>query len=233
MILFYLITTLSYFTQKGNLMPLLKQGILISIEGIDGSGKSTLLKNLSAIFYQNNYDLVITKEPGDTPLGKKIRDIIVQMSDISCSTKAEFLLFATDRAQHFHEIIIPALNSNKLIISDRLADSSLAYQGYGRELDIEQIQSINHWAMNNVKPHLTIFVQIPVTIALKRISERSKELWSFEKEELLKKIAHGFEKMYKNRSNVIIIDGTQSSEYLTTKTYMKIETWIHKNNLLL
>ncbi len=213
-------------------MPQLKNGILISIEGIDGSGKSTLSKNLSQAFCKNDYDALLTNEPGDTPLGKKIREL-VQQKNAACCAKAEFLLFAADRAQHFEELIIPALAQKKLIFSDRMADSSLAYQGFGRGLDKKYICTVNTWAMNNVKPHLTLFVKVPVAIALERVAKRNQETTLFEKKEFLEHVAAGFEELYKNRTDVILLNGTQTIEELTKQAYTALESWIHKNNLLL
>lgn len=212
-------------------MPLLTKGLLIAIEGIDGSGKSTLARNLSSALHNEHYDALLTKEPGDTQLGKKIRDV-VQTQTIPLASKAEYLLFAADRAQHFTEIIIPALAQKKLILSDRLSDSSLAYQGYARGLELNQLQSINSWAMNAIVPDLTLFVRIPVTTALTRVKNRGT-LSAFEKESFLNKVANGFEALYKNRTDVMIIDGTQSEEYLTLHTHKALEKWLQNNNLLI
>lgn len=133
-------------------------GLLIAVEGIDGSGKSTLAHHLFTwLSKQCTTTVIKTREPGGSPLGAHLRTII-QESNISLSHKAEFLLFAADRAQHFQEIIIPHLNQGHVVISDRLADSSVVYQGYGRGLDIAMIKSINSWAMNNRTADLTLFV---------------------------------------------------------------------------
>lgn len=211
-------------------MPMLTKGLLIAIEGIDGSGKSTLARNLFTLLHDQHYNALLTKEPGDTELGKKIREL-VQTQTIPLSPVAEYLLFAADRAQHFTEMIIPALADKKLILSDRLSDSSLAYQGYGRGLDLDQLQSINTWAMNNIVPSLTIFVRVPVKTALERVTNRGA-LSAFEKETFLDKVANGFEMLYKNRADVMIVDGTQSQESLTLQTYKALETWLQNNNLL-
>lgn len=211
-------------------MPMLTKGLLIAIEGIDGSGKSTLARNLFTALHDKQYNTLLTKEPGDTELGKKIREL-VQTQTIPLSPVSEYLLFAADRAQHFAEMILPALADKKLILSDRLSDSSLAYQGYGRGLDLHQLQSINTWAMNTIVPDLTIFVRIPTATALKRVTKRGA-LSAFEKEAFLNKVANGFEVLYKNRSDVMIVDGTQSEESLTLHTYKALETWLQNNNLL-
>lgn len=212
-------------------MPHLTQGILIAIEGIDGSGKSTLAHNVSTTLQQQGFDTVQTKEPGASELGKEVRKLI-QTQIIPLSPRAEYLLFAADRAQHFAELIIPALAQKKLIISDRMADSSLAYQGYGNGLDLEMLRIINSWTMNNIVPDITIFVRVPVAIALERAKNRGP-LSAYEKREhFLHNVAAGFEELYKNRTDVIIVDGTQSQESLNSHVCDAIEQWIHIKNLL-
>ncbi|HEB42034.1 MAG TPA: dTMP kinase [Candidatus Dependentiae bacterium] len=210
----------------------LKRGVLIAIEGIDGSGKSTLAKNLSRSFTTKQLPTMLTKEPGGTPLGQQLR-AIVEESMVSLQPKAEYLLFAADRAQHFSEVIIPQLQKNMLIISDRLADSSSAYQGYGRGLNLTMIQTINAWVMQNRQPDLVIYIKIPVTIALERVKKR-KKLTSFEQEKLsfTQRVAGGFDTLYKDKKNVIIIDGMQSSSIITKQAIQAIETWINQQQLI-
>jgi len=211
-------------------MPTLKSGILIAIEGIDGSGKSTLSKNISLALQQQGFNTLLTKEPGDSELGKEIRSLVCGQN-ISISPMAQYLLFAADRAQHFTELVIPALTHNTLIICDRLSDSSLAYQSYGNGVDAEMVKKINAWSMQSIVPNLTIFVRIPVEVALERCGKRGA-LSAYEKKEFLHRVAQGFEEIYKNRNNVIIIDGTESQNILATTVCTAIETWIHSNNYL-
>lgn len=192
----------------------LKHGMLIAIEGIDGSGKSTLARNLAAALTEKNLPIILTKEPGDSQLGALIRSI-VQKQDVPVCSKAEFLLFAADRAQHFEELIEPMLNENNIIISDRMADSSVVYQGYGRGLPIDMIKTINAWVMNKRNPDLVFYVRLSPEAALTRLRERS-ELTAFEAEQALQqKILAGFDELYKDRKDVIILDGTLSPEILT------------------
>jgi len=209
----------------------LKRGVLISIEGIDGSGKSTLSKNLFAVFTQNAYDVVLTREPGGTPFGLQVRQLIIQR-DLPHCPKAQYLLFAADRAQHFEEVVMPAIRTNKIVISDRLSDSSLAYQCYGNGLSIDMVQQINQWTMSNIKPDITIYVRVPLEIALERVMQRNAEITSFEKKEFLEKVLNGFETVYKNRTDVIQIDGTQSSKIVTEKAFIGLEKWLQNNALL-
>jgi dTMP kinase len=212
-------------------MPKLHKGILIAIEGIDGSGKSTLAQNLFSTLQQQEFDTVLTREPGSSELGKEIRKLI-QTQTIPLASRAEYLLFAADRAQHFADLVIPALTQKKLIISDRMSDSSLAYQGYGNGNDLAMLRTINSWTMNTIIPDITIFVQVPVAIALERAKKRGS-LSAYEKrEDFLHRVAHGFEELYKNRTDVIIVNGIKSPENLMMEACEKIKQWIHIQNFL-
>ncbi len=212
-------------------MPHLRKGILIAIEGIDGSGKSTLAHNISTRLREQGFDTTLTKEPGASELGKEVRKLI-QTQIIPLTPKAEYLLFAADRAQHFAELIIPSLEQKKLIISDRMSDSSLTYQGYGNGLDLEMITTINNWTMSTIIPDITVFVRVPVELALERAKKRGA-LSAYEKREnFLYRVAHGFEELYKNRNDVMIVDGTQSPESLTTQVCNTITEWIDTKNYL-
>lgn len=227
---FLLITICTLATLNFYASQKLNRGILIAIEGIDGAGKTTLTQAVSLLLQQDGFDTLQTREPGHSALGKEIREL-VQTQTMPIASIAEFLLFAADRAQHFAEVIIPALEQNKIIISDRIADSSLAYQGYGRGLDIQTLRIINNWAMKSINPDLTIFVRVPVTTALERCRKRPS-LSVFEHEQFLDKVAAGFEKLYLNRNDVITVDGTESPDVLTTKIYHIIIQWIKTNNIL-
>lgn len=204
-------------------MKKLTKGILVALEGIDGSGKSTLARNLHIHLTSQGFDGVLTREPGASALGKKLRAIL-QEKEVNVGHKAEFLLFAADRAQHFEELIIPALQDNKLIISDRMADSSVVYQGYGRGLDLELIQRINTWVMQGIKPNITLYVQVPIEVALQRITKRKEGLSSFERERIdfTQRLVEGFEKIFKNREDIIILDGTLSANEVCEQAYQKL-----------
>ena len=204
-----------------------KKGILIAIEGIDGSGKSSLAKQLFSNLGDTQYPVILTKEPGATPFGHHLR-ALVQEKKVAICPKAEFLLFATDRAQHFQEVVIPNLAAKKIIISDRMADSSLVYQGYGRGLDISMINSINTWVMNGITPDLTVYVNVSADVAAQRIMKRNAELTSFEKEkkDFIQKLVHGFDTLYKDRKDVIIIDGNQTLEHVANQATTAVISWI-------
>lgn len=198
-------------------------GSLIVIEGIDGSGKSTLAHGLFEAIRAQGYPVLLTKEPGGTALGKKIRELVHDPA-ITRTPLTEFLLFAADRAEHIATFVRPALEQGTFVISDRMTDSSLVYQGYGKGLNIEQIKMVNRWVMQDIVPTKTIYLNVPTDIARKRIAQRNQTLTSFEQEDhtFTEKLINGFETIYKNRSDVITIDGTQQIEACVAQALEKL-----------
>lgn len=192
----------------------LRTGLFISIEGIDGSGKSSvalaLKEYLDAL---EGLTVILTKEPGGTQLGVNLRSLL-QTRTFDLCPESEFLLFASDRAQHMWQIIEPNLNLNNIVISDRSADSSLAYQGYGRGLDKEFITKVNAWAMKNRKPDLTIYLKLDYKTAFERLNKRNEELTVFEQEksDFFNRIIEGFNTIFKDRPNVLIVDASKPIE---------------------
>lgn len=194
-------------------MKQLPRGFLIAIEGIDGSGKSTLAQAIFDHLTQEKFSVVVTKEPGGSSLGKILRPILQEQKVKRCAL-AEFFLFAADRAQHFDEIIIPALEQKFLVISDRLSDSSLVYQGFGRGLSLSLLETVNQWAMQNNKPDITLYLKVPLEIALSRLGNRETAT-TFEKDlQLLQNSIKGFDTLYANRNDVIILDAQQDPQLL-------------------
>lgn len=208
------------------------RGVLVSIEGIDGSGKSTLVHNLAQSLQHHSLPIVLTKEPGGTALGKQLRSIL-QEQTTPLTSKAEYLLFAADRAQHFETFITPTLAKNTIIISDRMADSSLVYQGFGRGLDRTMLSTINQWAMNTRQPDLIFYVKVDPQIAINRLAQRA-QLTAFEKEKesFVHKLAHGFDTLFKDRANVIHLDGHQTPTALTEQATNALLQWLENNGIV-
>lgn len=200
-----------------------KKGHLISIEGIDGCGKSTLAHNLNKTLISKGYSTTLTKEPGGTELGKTLRTIL-HTRKTPIADKAEYLLYAADRAHHFQKVVIPALDEKKIVISDRMADSSLVYQGYGRGLKKDLIKTINEWCMNGIKPDIIIYIKVDVRTAFERIYKRKETLTAIEQEQkdFWERIIEGFETIFKNQPRVIMIDGTKSPNDMLNKTLKQL-----------
>jgi dTMP kinase len=149
------------------------KGRFITFEGIDGSGKSTQLELLAESLRSRGIDVVTTREPGGTPLGRSLRAAFLE-TDGPVSPMAELLSFAADRAQHVEHLIKPAVLDGRLVISDRYADATRAYQGAGRGFTAEQIDQVIDLATSGLQPDLTLFFDIPVEEALQRLESRDE-----------------------------------------------------------
>ncbi|HQU94012.1 MAG TPA: dTMP kinase [Pyrinomonadaceae bacterium] len=145
-------------------------GKFITFEGIDGSGKSTQLRMLAEYLRQKGTDIVSTQEPGGTPLGKRLRAAFLETEEVVAPI-SELLLFAADRAQHVELLIKPSLEQGRVVISDRYADATFAYQGAGRGFDETVVNEVIQLATGGLKPHLTLFFDIAVDTAFRRMNE--------------------------------------------------------------
>lgn len=139
------------------------RGRLIALEGIDGSGKST-----QAALLAERLGAVLTHEPGATALGVALRKVLLEPSEAALSARAEALLMVADRAQHVDEVLSPALSSGKWVVTDRFSASTVAYQGFGRLLDVPMLEGLVGWAANGIQADLTVLVDVPVDVALAR-----------------------------------------------------------------
>lgn len=149
-------------------------GIFLTFEGLDGSGKTTQLRLLADALGNRGFDVVTTREPGGTALGKKIRELLLE-EDAAPTPLAELLLFAADRAQHLETLVKPAVEAGKIVISDRYADATAAYQGAGRGFSTEKIEQTIRLATDGFKPDLTIFFDLPTETAFSRTHSRADE----------------------------------------------------------
>jgi dTMP kinase len=147
-------------------------GLFISLEGPDGAGKGTMLTHLMPILKKHtSRTVVLTREPGGSPIAEKIRHLILDVANQEMTDETEALLYAAARSQHLHDIILPALAKDQIVISDRYVDSSIAYQGGGRQLGTDTVASINHFATGGVLPQLTLYVDISPEVGLSRIKK--------------------------------------------------------------
>ncbi len=149
------------------------KGKFITFEGIDGSGKSTQLRMLAKELSSSGIDVITTHEPGGTPLGRALREAFLETKE-TVAPMAELLSFAADRAQHVEYFIKPALAERKIVISDRYADATFAYQGAGRGFDEEKVNQVIELATGGLKPDLTLFFDITVEEALVRMADRDE-----------------------------------------------------------
>lgn len=149
--------------------------MFITLEGPEGSGKTSQLPALAAYLREMGYDVIVTREPGGTAVGDQIREILMNLQNVSIIPRTEILLFLAARAQHVEELIRPALAQGKLVLCDRYGDSTLAYQGYGHNTDLDTLQLLLAFATGGLKPDLTLLVDVPVEAGMARKRVNSAE----------------------------------------------------------
>ena len=142
--------------------------LFITFEGPDGSGKSTQIELVADYLRQRDYQVYCTREPGGTPIGNQIRDVLHNVSNVEMTSRAEILLYSASRAQLVEQVIQPHLAQGYIVLCDRYADSTYAYQGYGRQLDFGALQMITRFATQNLRPDLTIYLDLDVEEGLER-----------------------------------------------------------------
>lgn len=204
----------------------LKKGIFISLEGIEGTGKTTQARLLSERLAQKGYDVVLTHEPGGTIIGNRIREILLHVDHGEMSYMTELLLYNAARAQHLSEKILPALNEGKIVITDRFTDSTVAYQGYGRGIDISLIMSIDNIATGGIKPHLTILFDLDAEAGLKRNKGINKvDRLELEDIEFHRKVQEGYINIAdKEPERIKIVDASMPLEIVEQKVW-EIVRW--------
>lgn len=189
--------------------------MFITLEGPEGSGKTTQARVLHQHFRERGRAAMLVREPGGTPLGDKLRDILMFGNDLGISPRAELLLFIAARAQLVDQVIRPHLETGETVICDRYADSTLAYQGYGRALSIPEIKAINHFATGGLVPDLTLILDIPPEIGLARNQKGEPAVDRFEQEslEFHRRVRKGYLEVAKAEPNrCIVIDATRPAE---------------------
>ena len=148
----------------------------ITFEGGDGSGKTTQVQTLERYFSQRGQSCQSTREPGGTSIGELLRRVLLETGNRRITSETELFLYLADRAQHIHEIIVPALQQGKIVLCDRYTDSTLAYQGYGRGIDLQLLRRLNELVSQGIKPDLTLLLDCPVEIGLFRTAQRRSQI---------------------------------------------------------
>jgi dTMP kinase len=201
------------------------KGILITFEGIDYSGKTTHVKKLVGYLRRKGYKVILLREPGGEKISESIRQVLLSSKNIGMNPLTELLLYIASRAQLVSKIILPALKQGKIVICDRFYDSTLAYQGYGRGLDKKMIEYLNKISVYKVKPDLTILVDIPIEIFVKRMRKNNKKKDRIEKEKIgfYKKVREGYLKIARGENKRFrVIDGSEE----IVRVWEKVKTTI-------
>lgn len=149
--------------------------MFITLEGPEGSGKSSQIPALAEYLQDEGFDILVTREPGGTAVGDQIREVLMNLQNVSIMPRTEILLFLAARAQHVEALIRPALEAGKVVICDRFGDSTLAYQGYGHKTDLDTLRLLLDFSTGGLKPDLTLLLDVPVSVGFERKRDNSLE----------------------------------------------------------
>lgn len=206
------------------------RGFFITFEGVEGSGKSTQVGLLASRMKEEGLDIVVTREPGGTRIGELIRNITHGRENVDLTAVAEAYLMSGARAQLVREIIRPALLDGKIVIADRFIDSSLSYQGYGRELGEETIWQLNQIAIDDIIPALTIFLDVSPDIGFNRRNGTAKiDRLDLQQKDFYERAYNGYKKLAeKFKSRYFVVDGNKSIEEVEKKIWEVVNSKLKK-----
>ncbi len=195
--------------------------LFITFEGIEGCGKTTQIGHLTSYFKKNQRPFLLTREPGGTQVGEKIRQILLSSDTIGIEPMAELFLYVAARIEHYRQVIAPARREGKVVLCDRFADATTVYQGFGRGLDLAWIEEIHARALENIKPDLTFLLDLPVEVGLKRAWKRLEKDQTredrFEKEalEFHRRIREGYLTLARKEPHrILVLDGMKDEQTL-------------------
>lgn len=204
---------------------MVQKGVFITFEGPEGAGKTTVIAELYNRLKDEGRNVLLTREPGGIRIAEKIRDIILDNDHQEMDAKTEALLYAAARRQHLAEKVMPALRDGTIVLCDRFVDSSLAYQGHGRGLGIEEVLSINEFAIGDTMPNLTVFFDIEPEVGLARImknDEREQNRLDKESIDFHHKVYEGYQEIIRRYPNRIIKTDASLTQLEVTENVWKI-----------
>ena len=210
------------------------KGLFITFEGNDGSGKSSAIQAVYEELVKQGYDVILTREPGGSKIAEKIRTIILDTDNLGMDSKTEALLYAASRREHLVKKIIPALESGKIVLSDRYIDSSLVYQGIARGIGVKEVYDLNQFAIGDYLPDLTIMLAVHPEIGMERIKNNRHEFDRLELEKLdfHNKVYNGYievAKTYPNR--IVMIDGEKAKDEVLEQTKKVVMEFIKSRGI--
>ena len=207
------------------------KGFFITLEGPDGSGKTTVANALCDLLTKDNYEVVHTREPGGIDIAEQIRNVILDPKNTAMDEKTEALLYAASRRQHLVEKVLPAVKQGKIVICERFVDSSLAYQGFGRQLGFEDVLGINLFAIDNTYPDLTIYLDVDEKIGLDRLKNRSfKDRLDQESIDFHHRVNEGYQDVIKRfKDRIELVDASRPLIEVVDATYSIVKKLINGN----
>lgn len=210
----------------------MKQGKFITFEGPDGSGKTSVSKAVSERLAKDGYGVVYSREPGGSFIAEQIRDVILDPKNVGMDPRCEALLYAASRRQHLVEIVLPNLEKGVNVICDRFIDSSLAYQGCGRHIGMQEVFDINTFAIGSHMPDKTIYLDIDAQVGLDRINQNRAVLDRLDQEDIQfhKDVFDGYQKVLeKYPERFIIVDASRPLEQVIEDAYQIVKSLIQKS----
>lgn len=211
-------------------------GKFITFEGPDGSGKGTIIKYIVKYLKRKNLSFIVTREPGGIDISEQIRNIILDNKNTAMDKRTEALLYAAARRQHLVQKVIPALKEGKIVICDRFIDSSLAYQGEARGIGIKDVFKMNKFAIEDIMPDLTLYLDVPAKVGLNRIVKsevRKKDRLDLESLNFHKKVNLGYKKVIeKYPERFVVIDATQSIRRVSDLSVNALHEYLKASNFL-
>ncbi|AZV61888.1 dTMP kinase [Peribacillus frigoritolerans] len=210
----------------------MKRGIFITMEGPEGAGKTTITQMLGKALQQEGYQVLLTREPGGVPISEQIREVILNKDNTAMDSRTEALLYAAARRQHLVEVVMPELERGGIVLCDRFIDSSLAYQGHARGLDIEEVYNINKFAIGDMMPDATLFFDIDPEEGLRRIQsngEREVNRLDLEALDFHKKVCEGYQFIINRwKERFIIVDAGRTIDEVFEETKASLLDFLAK-----
>ncbi len=208
----------------------MKKGFFITFEGNDGAGKTTIAKACMDQLKEQGHEVIYTREPGGSRIAEQIRGILLDNENTDMDARTEAILYAAARRQHLVDIVAPALAQGKIVLCDRFLDSSLAYQGVGRGLGINEVEELNRFAIHDLMPDKTIFLAVSNEIAQQRMGARSEALNRLdnEKADFHEKVRAGYEKLLqRDPQRIVKIDASGSVDHVSAAAMKEIDKVIY------
>lgn len=203
-------------------------GQFITLEGSEGAGKSTNVDAVCAALQQADIDFMRTREPGGTPMAEALRDTMLQQWHERVDGITELLLVFAARAQHLSHVIQPALAAGKWVVCDRFTDATFAYQGYGRQLDLAKLQTLESWVQAGLQPDLTLYLDLEPSIAEQRIADREKDRMEAERRDFFDRVRQGYLARAAEHERFTTIDASQTLDLVQAQVQQVIVDFIRR-----
>ena len=207
----------------------MRRGLFITLEGIEGAGKTSSLAYVEELLLQAGHEVIVTREPGGTPLGERLRELLLHAGDVQISAETETLLIFAARADHLHKVIEPALAAGKTVICDRFTDATYAYQGGGRGVARERIAALESWVQGELRPHLTLLLDVAPSTGLERAGNRGRpDRFESEDGEFFARVRKAYlEAASREPARIRLIDATAALPEVKQQIRRAVQDFLH------